>query len=307
MPLDDIARRYADKIFQEELETIRKNSGLELVRVRQDFARRNTTMSGGYFSAQATVLVNQAELFVKSRVDSLLRAYERSGIPLDDVAFQEITNEATQCSEQQGGNIVATLQNQMGQVFGAQGGDQGMSSAIAGHVVREMSGVSARIVRRLSIMRDEVILDEKKSKKVYAAGLGKKWDVFISHASEDKDEFVRPLANALEVSGLAVWYDESTLRVGDRLREAIDNGLARSRYGVVVLSRYFFAKQWPREELEGLTTKEVGGVKVILPVWHNILADEVKGYSPTLAGRFAARSDDGLNKVVRDLRAAMGL
>ena len=54
------------------------------------------------------------------------------------------------------------------------------------------------------------------------------WDVFISHASEDKDDFVRPLAEGLEQRGLRVWFDESTLKVGDSLREAIDHGLGEA-------------------------------------------------------------------------------
>ena len=39
------------------------------------------------------------------------------------------------------------------------------------------------------------------------------FDVFISHASEDKDEIVRPLAHALMQQGLDVWYDEFELRL----------------------------------------------------------------------------------------------
>ena len=62
------------------------------------------------------------------------------------------------------------------------------------------------------------------------------FDVFISHASEDKDDFVRDLANSLQRHGLKVWYDEFTLRVGDSLRRSIENGLKNSSYGVVVLS-----------------------------------------------------------------------
>ena len=64
----------------------------------------------------------------------------------------------------------------------------------------------------------------------------KLYDVFICHASEDKDDFVRPLAEALRSHRLEVWYDEFALDVGDSLREAIDRGLATSRYGIVVLS-----------------------------------------------------------------------
>jgi hypothetical protein len=67
-------------------------------------------------------------------------------------------------------------------------------------------------------------------------------DVFISHASEDKDDFVRSLANSLISHGLNVWYDEMTLRIGDSLRQKIDKGLANSRVGLVVLSPAFISK-----------------------------------------------------------------
>jgi len=71
------------------------------------------------------------------------------------------------------------------------------------------------------------------------------FDVFVSHASEDKDEFVRDFVKCLQENGLNVWYDEFTLRVGDSLRRSIDNGLRNSRYGIVVLSEAFFSKEWP--------------------------------------------------------------
>ena len=84
----------------------------------------------------------------------------------------------------------------------------------------------------------------------------KRHDVFICHASEDKDAFVRPLAKALRSHHLAVWYDEFSLDVGDSLREAIDRGLAASEYGIVVLSPSFFCKRWPKRELNGLVALE---------------------------------------------------
>ena len=83
------------------------------------------------------------------------------------------------------------------------------------------------------------------------------WDVFISHAWEDKETVARPLAHALSQAGLSVWYDELTLTLGDGLRRSIDRGLAESRYGVVILSPQFFAKSWPQRELDGLTTREI--------------------------------------------------
>ena len=132
------------------------------------------------------------------------------------------------------------------------------------------------------------------------------WDVFISYASEDKDDFVRPLARALQDCGMSVWFDELTLKVGDSLRRSIDRGLASSRFGVVVISPHFLSKEWPQKELDGLTAREVDGTKVILPVWHDLSADQVRRYSPTLADRVATRSSDGLPRVVADLVKAVG-
>jgi hypothetical protein len=116
---------------------------------------------------------------------------------------------------------------------------------------------------------------------------GRTFDVFISHASEDKDDLVRPLAHALQAGGLSVWYDEFELRIGDSLRRKIDRGLASSRFGIVVLSKFFFGKGWTEYELDGLVTRTVTGDQILLPVWHNVTKAEVVGYSPSLADRVA--------------------
>lgn len=113
------------------------------------------------------------------------------------------------------------------------------------------------------------------------------YDVFISHASEDKDEVVRPLANSLKACGLKVWYDEFELRIGDSLRRKIDKGLATSRFGIIVLSRPFLKKGWTNYELDGLVTRAATGEQVLLPVWHNISKREVIEYSPSLADKLA--------------------
>lgn len=127
-------------------------------------------------------------------------------------------------------------------------------------------------------------------------------DVFISHASEDKASFVRNLAGKLSEAGLSVWYDNFTLKWGDRLRESIDRGLASSRFGIVVLSHAFFQKEWPREELEGLFQLERAGKARVLPIWHNVSRDEVAAFSPMLAGRLAVSSGDPIEDIVQKLR-----
>lgn len=113
------------------------------------------------------------------------------------------------------------------------------------------------------------------------------YDVFISHASEDKDIVVRPLANELSNGGLKIWYDEFELKIGDSLRRKIDIGLANSKFGIVVLSRSFFGKGWPNYELDGLVTRAVSGEQIILPIWHEITKQELIAYSPSLADKVA--------------------
>jgi hypothetical protein len=126
----------------------------------------------------------------------------------------------------------------------------------------------------------------------------KRWDVFISYAHEDKEEFVHGLAEALKNRGYEVWYDSFSLKLGDSLRESIDRGLIESRFGVVVLSQNFFAKHWTNRELNGLAAIEVAGEKVILPLWHGVTHADVVEYSPILADRKAINTMEGIDRVV---------
>jgi len=124
------------------------------------------------------------------------------------------------------------------------------------------------------------------------------YDVFICHASEDKD-FVEPLAKALMEKDLRVWYAPFELKIGDSLRQEIDRGLTNSRYGIVVLSEAFFTKNWPQSELDALASRQnEEGRKVILPIWHEIEANDIRDKSPLLHSLLAARSSDGMEFVV---------
>jgi len=133
----------------------------------------------------------------------------------------------------------------------------------------------------------------------------KAFDVFISHAGEDKDAVVCPLASELVDRGVSVWFDEFELRIGDSLRRKIDHGIARSRFGIVVVSRSFFAKSWPQYELDGLVTRERSGKQVMLPVWHEITKDEIEDESPSLADKVALATDKHSIEAIADEVAAV--
>ncbi len=99
-----------------------------------------------------------------------------------------------------------------------------------------------------------------------------------------------------------MWFDEATLELGDSLHRKINEGLSRCRYGVVILSPSFLNKQWPQRELDGLVAREtVSREKAILPVWHDLDEKVLLRYSPTLAERLAARSEEGIGVVVEKI------
>ena len=131
-------------------------------------------------------------------------------------------------------------------------------------------------------------------------------DVFISHAGEDKADVARPIAEALISQGWSVWLDEYELTVGDSLIQRINAGLAASRFGVVVLSRAFFGKHWPKQELDGLAAKEASsGSKVILPVWHGIDQHYLACVAPMLADRVGVSTSKGIPHVAEELLRAL--
>ncbi len=141
---------------------------------------------------------------------------------------------------------------------------------------------------------------------------GQTWDVFISHAGEDKASVALPLYEALTERGLKVWLDKGELRIGDSLRRKIDYGLAHSSFGVAIFSKSFFAKGWPQYELDGIVGLSVAGKQRMLPIWHEISKDEVETQSPALADKIArttatstiAEIADEIAEVVRAADAA---
>lgn len=118
------------------------------------------------------------------------------------------------------------------------------------------------------------------------------WDAFVSHAGEDKTDFVEPLAKELENCGLSVWYDDFELSVGDSIPNEIQRGLHNSDFGVVILSEAFFEKSWTQEELDSLIQRDVNEKdKVILPVCYDITPEDVQSHHKLLGKRYLISGD----------------
>ena len=115
------------------------------------------------------------------------------------------------------------------------------------------------------------------------------YDVFVSHAWEDKESFADEFVKELNKLNLRVWYDTSQIKWGDSMRAKIDEGLKKSKFGVVVLSPDYIkeGKYWTKAELDGLFQLESVNGKTLLPVWHNLTKKDVMAYSPIIASRLA--------------------
>jgi hypothetical protein len=127
------------------------------------------------------------------------------------------------------------------------------------------------------------------------------YDAFISHAVEDKIPIANELCAKLEQAGLKIWYSGKELGVGDSIEKTIEKGLNRSRYGIVIFSPTYLAKNWTIREFYTLLAKEIKEQKVILPVLYNITLDELKNKDLLMADRFAVNSDRGMDFVVERL------
>jgi len=173
-----------------------------------------------------------------------------------------------------------------------------------GTIIREEVGPVSKAP--LMLPQRKTIKHQERVNVVYGGnttveGVAEKWDAFICHASEDKDAIARPLYNALTNAGLRVWFDESALKLGDRLHKSIDKGILNSGFGIVILSKNFFEKDWPQRELEALVAKETDGVKIILPVWHNVNAAFIRSKSLLLAGLLGVSTDKGIENVAKKI------
>ncbi|MDR1014604.1 MAG: TIR domain-containing protein [Coriobacteriales bacterium] len=115
------------------------------------------------------------------------------------------------------------------------------------------------------------------------------YDVFVSHAWEDKSSFVDEFVSELLLLGIRAWYDTQQMAWGDSMRERIDKGLGNARFGVAIISPSYIAKDkyWTKTELDGLFQLESVNGKMLLPIWHDITKKEVMEYSPIVAGRLA--------------------
>ncbi len=135
----------------------------------------------------------------------------------------------------------------------------------------------------------------------------RKPDAFIAHDSRDKIDLARPLAIALSKLGLIVWYDEFSLKPGDRLSENIDKGLTECRHAVLLMSKNLLENTtWASTEMSALLTRAVIQANSLIPVWVNVDARAVAARSARLADIVALNHSGDLEELTSRIYAAVG-
>ena len=116
-----------------------------------------------------------------------------------------------------------------------------------------------------------------------ATHIHKRYDVFISHASKDKNEFVDELNRTIKKLGINVFYDTDVLSWGDNWKKGIINGTADSEFAIIVISKNFFGREWTEKELnEFLNQQNESEQKIVLPLLHGISRQELLEHYPVL-------------------------
>ncbi len=92
-------------------------------------------------------------------------------------------------------------------------------------------------------------------------------DVFLCHASEDKETVVNPLYESLEKAGISCWLDRNEIQWGDSITQSVNHGMSQVRFVIVVVSEAFLAKPWPKRELHSNMNIEASSHQVrVLPL-----------------------------------------
>ena len=155
--------------------------------------------------------------------------------------------------------------------------------------------------RLLRELIDKVGFD--KAKQIIRSNVRYQHDVFLSHANDNKEAIVNALDVGLRKLGINVWYDADEIDWGDSLKSQIANGLAKCRFGIVVISPEFLGRQWTERELSELLHRQnESGQKVVLPLLYNLTIEEMKQQYPALSDvkARAIKPDDDAKDIVID-------
>ena len=135
--------------------------------------------------------------------------------------------------------------------------------------------------------------EQKEEQKAKYIRVNKQYDLFLSHANKDKQDYVDELKTSLDRLGITIFYDKDTLKWGNRWKEKILDGVQKAEFAIIVISENFFGREWTERELNELMTRQNNsGQEIILPILHNITFEQLETKYSDLADIQAINSQD---------------
>jgi hypothetical protein len=287
---EDFYRQMGDKEFEYESIVIKvplvKNSDIyEIVKLRP------STFSLSWTPDHASWTENEAKISVDIKGYGFNKDEQKikTDVDFEKSRLYEYINWVSSDIRKENESLQNTIRRLVGERKNKLDSDKEMASNLSNilGISEEKESLSEN---KQSLEKDENLVVSEDSH----------YDVFISYASEDID-FAKKLADKLRDSDIKVWFDGFEVKWGNDLRSIIDNGLKKTKFGIVIFSRSYLAKKrWTEYELNGLFAKEKKE-NIILPIWHEIEREEMFKYSPSLADRVAKKSDN-IDEIVIEIK-----
>lgn len=270
-----------EKSLYREIATLEKNSTTELKKI--------TSSEKKIFDAQKAISRTKVSSTIKSKMNS---------INLENNRLQRIKKKHADISSKLAKKRAELGDTQIKISKARTEEDKKKQKKLQQNYEQEMKKLKREQIQSISLASSDILIDPQFCNKEY--------DIFISYASEDT-EYVDSLIDELENKDISIWRDKSSIGWGQLIRQSIDHGLAKSKFGVVILSSPYIKKYWTNYELSGILNKESStGRQMILPIWHNITKDEVDAKSPSLADRLALDSRiNSTNEIIENLQSLL--
>ncbi|MEO1282215.1 MAG: toll/interleukin-1 receptor domain-containing protein, partial [Pseudomonadota bacterium] len=128
------------------------------------------------------------------------------------------------------------------------------------------------------------------------------YEVFISHASEDKADIARPIYEACERAGIKAFLDQEHIGWGQSFASRINIAMGAARTVLIVVSSHSVSKEWPLAEINTALTFEVNGDKRVITV---MVGNPDLTKLPLLRTKRWVTWEGDANKVVAELKSEL--
>jgi len=262
----------------------------EVKKVKSNLNARGLLHSGQFISLPYKIRQNSIETCIKEFLKLEIEIRVKNNIEFNENMFKKIEDKLIKFVDHEFENLIYETKREANLI---NFGDENFEKGFLPNILRDKNKIIDSLKNELEIKKYELLisaatLEVKKEEQ-------KEYDAFLSHASEDKIIIADKLVRKLTDQGLKIWYDDFCIKPGDSIREKIDEGLLKSRHGLLLLSRNFFKKTWCKKELNALFLKNINNIKnKIFPIWFGVSENDVKKYSLLIADikAFILEEDD---------------